>query len=104
MPTENLPDVSTELLIPYLIRISVKWYEFAHALGVGNVAETLKQTEQDSVRKCLQCLQAWIEHDFEVNWEKVLVALTKLQLHAVAKEIRDDLQRRVSSKFKHSVT
>ena len=96
VPAENLPDVSTDFLMPYLNRISVKWYELAHALGVGDVAENLKQTEQDPVRKCLQCLQAWIERGPEVDcsWEKLLCVLNMLQLHAVAQEIPGELWRR----------
>lgn len=96
MPAESLPDVSTDFLMPYLKRISGQWYELAHSLGVDDVAENLKQTEQDSMRKCLQCLQAWIERGPEVDcsWEKLLRVLNILQLHAVAQEIQCELWRR----------
>ena len=95
VPVENLPDVSTELLMTYLGRISVKWYEFAHALGVGDVAANLQQMEQSPVRKCLQCLEAWIERGPEVDcsWEKLLCVQNMLQLHAVAQEIQGELWR-----------
>ena len=99
MPVENLPDVSTEVLMTYLGRISVKWYEFAHALGVGDVAANLQQMEQSPVRKCLQCLEAWIERGPEVDcsWEKLLRVLNVLKLHGVAHEILHEHQRMVSS-------
>ena len=94
-PVESLPDVTTELLMPYLGHIAPQWYEFAHALGMGDVAANLKQSEQDSVRKCLQCLEVWIERGPLVgcSWEKLLHALHLLQLYAVAQKIQDDLQR-----------
>jgi len=82
--------------MPYLNRISVKWYEFAHALGVGDVVATLQQMEQGPVRKCLQCLEAWIDRGPEVDcsWKKLLCVLNMLQLHAVAQEIQGELWRR----------
>ena len=94
---ENLPDVSTEILVHYVGRIANKWLEVAHALGVGNVAKSLKQTEQDPGRKCLLCLEAWIERGPEVgcSWEKLLNVLCSLQLHAVEKEIRDELHGQI---------
>ena len=99
VPVENLPDVSTELLMTYLGRISVKWYEFAHALGVGDVAANLQQMEQSPVRKCLQCLEAWIERgpEADCSWEKLLRVLNVLKLHGVAQDILHELRRRASS-------
>ena len=99
VPVENLPDVSTEVLMTYLGRISVKWYEFAHALGVGDVAANLQQMEQSPVRKCLQCLEAWIERgpEADCSWEKLLRVLNVLKLHAVAQDILHELRRRASS-------
>ena len=96
VPAENLPDISTQFLMPYLNRISVKWYEFGHALGVGDEAANLQQTERSPVRKCLQCLEAWIERGPEVDcsWEKLLRVLNMLQLHAVAQKIQGELWRR----------
>ena len=81
----------------YVGRIANKWLEVAHALGVGNVAKSLKQTEQDPGRKCLLCLEAWIERGPEVgcSWEKLLNVLCSLQLHAVEKEIRDELHGQI---------
>lgn len=103
MPVENLPDVSTEILVDYLGRISVQWYEFGHALGVGDVVANLRQSEQEPKRKCLRCLEAWIERGSQVgcSWERLLHVLWSLQLHAVAKEIQDKLQRMAVSN--HSV-
>ena len=103
MPVQNLPDVSTEMLVDYLGRIAVQWYEFGHALGVGDVAENLKQLEQEPVRKCLQCLAVWIERGSQVgcSWDKLLRVLYSLQLYAVATEIQDKLQRNAVSN--HSV-
>lgn len=96
MPGENLPKVKTEVLVPYLVQISPQWDLFAHALGVGDVAENLRQLQLDPTSKCLQCLVAWIERGPEVgcSWEKLLVVLNMLQLHAVAQEILGELWRR----------
>ena len=103
MPVQNLPVVSTEKLVHYVGRIAVQWYEFGHALGVGDVAANLKQMEQEPTRKCLQCLEAWIERGSQVgcSWDKLLRVLYSLQLYAVAAEIQDELQRMAVSN--HSV-
>ena len=54
-------------------------------MGVGDVVANLKQTELEPVRKCLQCLEEWIEqgHEVDCSWEKLLRVLNMLQLHAV---------------------
>ena len=94
---KSFPDVSTQILVKYLFHFAKKWYEIAHGLGVGNVAKSLKQTEQDPDRKCLLCLEAWIERGPEVgcSWEKLLNVLCSLQLHTVEKEIRDELHGQI---------
>lgn len=93
VPTEDLPGPSTQILALYVGRIAKKWYEVAHALGVGDVAELFQQSEQDPDRKCLRCLQTWIERGPEVgcSWEKLLHVLCSLQLHTIAREIHDEL-------------
>ena len=95
MPAAELPDVSTTILVHYAERIAVKWYEVAHALGVANVAKTLKQTEQGPERKCFQCLEAWIERGPEVgcSWEKLLTVLRSLKLNVIAKDLQEELQK-----------
>ena len=99
VPDKNLPKVKTEVLVPYLVQISPRWYMCAHALGVGDVAENFRQLELDPTSKCLQCLVAWIERGSEVDcsWEKLLLVLNMLQLHAVAQEIQGELWRRAFS-------
>lgn len=78
-----------------------KWYQLAHALGVGNEAAVFQQTEQDPDRKCLRCLESWIERGTDVGWKKLLYVLCSLELHAIAKEIRDELQGQIE--LAHSI-
>lgn len=103
MPANNLPEVSTTILVNFTEGIAENWYRVAHALGVGHVAKKLKQTEQDPATKCLLCLEAWIERGTEVecSWNRLLHVLCSLQLHAIEKEIRDELFRKAS--FNHSM-
>ena len=94
MPASGfLPDVSTNILANYTERMAPHWYEIAHALGVGNVAKTRKQTEEDPERKCLLCLEAWIERgdQVECSWDRLLHVLCNFHLHSVAKDIHDEL-------------
>ena len=106
MPAPSfLPEVSTTILANYTERMAPHWYELAHALGVGNVAKSLKQTEQDPGRKCLLCLEAWIERgpEVECSWEKLLNVLCKLHQNDIAIAIDDELQKQTKYNPMHSV-
>ena len=99
VPICNLPDVSTTILSHFAGRIAPKWFEVAHALGVGELATSLQQTEMSPERKCLQCLEAWINNGPELgcSWERLLKELCFFQLHSVARDIRDTIQEMSSS-------
>lgn len=97
------PPPSTAILSHFAGRIAPKWFEFAHALGVGTEADSLLQTEHSTERKCFLCLKAWIDSGPEVgcSWKSLFHELCSFQLHAVAKDIHDELQKTAISN--HSI-
>lgn len=102
-PDSGWPPPSTIILSQFAGRIALKWYEVGHALGVGTEVANLKQTEQNPERKCLLCLEAWINGGPEIDcsWEKLLLVLHSFQLHAVAKDIHNYLQKMATTN--HSI-
>ena len=99
--TSGWPPPSTAILSQFAGRIAQKWYEVGHALGLSTEVANVKQTEQNPERKCLLCLEAWIERGHECSWEKLFRVLYHLQLFSVAKDIQDYLCKTVTSN--HSV-
>ena len=101
MHTSGWPPPSTAILSQFAGRIAQKWYEVGHALGVNTEVANLKQTEQNPERKCLLCLEAWIERGHDCSWKKLFRVLYSLQLYSVTKDIQDYLCKSVASN--HSV-
>lgn len=94
------------MLSLYAGRMAPKWYEVAHALGIGTEADGLLQTEHSTERKCLLCLKAWTEGDPEVEccWETLFRVLHHFQLHAIAKDIHDELKKSATlNTLNHSI-
>lgn len=100
--TSGWPPPSTAILSHFAGRIAQKWYEVGHALGVSTEVANVKQTEQNPERKCLLCLEAWIERGHNCSWEKLFGVLYHFQLHSVIKDIQDYLSKITTSSSYHS--
>ena len=72
----------------------LSWDEFqvfATYLGKGVDLPTLKRIEHDhgtTGSRILHSIQAWLDYDFEVSWEKVVFALRKIGKNADAERLQ----------------
>ena len=72
----------------------LSWDEFqvfATHLGKGVDLPTLKRIEHDhgtTGTRILHSIQAWLDYDFEVSWEKVVFALRKIGKNADAERLQ----------------
>ena len=72
----------------------LSWDEFqvfATHLGKGVDLPTLKKIEHDhgtTGTRILHSIQAWLDYDFEVSWEKVVFALRKIGKNADAERLQ----------------
>ena len=72
----------------------LSWDEFqvfATYLGKGVDLPTLKRIEQDhgtTGTRILHSIQAWLDYDFEVSWEKIVFALRKIGKNADAERLQ----------------
>ena len=72
----------------------LSWDEFqvfATYLGKGVDLPTLKRIEHDhgtTNTRILHSIQAWLDYDFEVSWEKIIFALRKIGKNADAEHLQ----------------
>ena len=81
----------------------LSWDEFqvfATHLGKGVDLPTLKRIEHDhgtTGTRILHSIQAWLDYDFEVSWEKIVFALRKIGKNADAERLQSQYCPEITS-------
>ena len=81
----------------------LSWDEFqvfATHLGKGVDLPTLKRIEHDhgtTGTRILHSIQAWLDYDFEVSWEKIVFALRKIGKNADAERLQSQYYPEITS-------
>ena len=86
-----------DLVNRVLPHVAVKWYELGlELLDPANEHELEiieKDAKDDAKMGCRKMFKKWLDSDEEASWEKVIQALTDIELDEVASDIEERLMQ-----------
>ena len=89
--------VLRDLVNRVLPHVAVKWYELGlELLDPANEHELEiieKDAKDDAKMGCRKMFKKWLDSDEEASWEKVIQALTDIELDEVASDIEERLMQ-----------